>query len=425
MERQGRKVFRGGQRQPTPISRRAPRHGFVLARLVKTPLPLLLFLFCTTAIAPAAETGQGFVPMFNGRDLTGWVNANCAPETWSVRNGMIFCTGHPTGVLRTTRHYENFILEVEWRHLSSGGNSGVFVWGSAINPVGVHFLRGIEVQVLDEGYATQYEQKTGKKSTSFTVHGDVFPIQGATMKPIGKTNGKRSFPTEDRSKPSPEWNHYRIEANNGSIRLHVNGKQVSGGDDCNYRKGYLALESEGGPIEFRNLRIKELPSTGAAPELTAPLDPGWRSLFNGLDLRGWRTNAAIAARWDAAHETIALKAGAASADATLWTTADYGAAEFIVDFQPAKPAGGESVAVAKAFVRGATGRGTAITLTGAEPGKYSRFTITVRGRTVQVRRDEQPAIETTLAADAPARGAFGLAAGAGAGQFMNLLAREL
>lgn len=57
-------------------------------------------------------------------------------------------------------------------------------------------------------------------------------------------------------------------ANHGSLRLHVNGKEVSGGDNCNYHKGYLALESEGAPVEFRTLRIKALPSTGAGPEVT-------------------------------------------------------------------------------------------------------------------------------------------------------------
>lgn len=393
---------------------------------MKTPFPLLLALLCSTAaVAVAAEPEPGFVPMFNGRDLTGWVNTNCAPETWSVRDGKIFCTGLPTGVLRTTRHYENFIMEVEWRHLTSGGNSGVFVWGSDINPVGVHFLRGIEVQVLDEGYVKQYEQKNGKKSTSFTAHGDVFPIQGATMKPIGRTNGRRGFPSEDRSKPSPEWNHYRIVANNGSVRLHVNGKEVSGGDDCNYRKGYLALESEGAPVEFRNIRIKELPSTNAAPELTAPLDPGWRSLFNGIDLRGWKTSDATAGRWEIAQQRITLKPGPAANGATLWTATDYGAAEFIVDFQPAKPAVGAGMAVATAFVRGRDGRGTPIPLTGAEPGKFSRFTVTIKGQTARVQREGQPAVELPLGANPPARGAFGLAAGAGAGQFMNLHAREL
>ena len=231
-----------------------------------------LFSLALTALALPlfAADSDGFVSMFNGRDLTGWTNINCAPETWTVKDGNIHCTGKPVGALRTLRHYENFIMEVEWRHLSSGGNSGVFMWGSPISAPGVPFLRGIEVQVLDHGYATNYEKQNGKKSDWFTTHGDVFPIHGATMKPIGPHKGSRSFPTEERSKPSPEWNHYRIVATNGVIRLHVNGKEVSGGEDCNYRKGYLALESEGAPVEFRNIRIKELPRATRPPP-TSPL----------------------------------------------------------------------------------------------------------------------------------------------------------
>ena len=87
--------------------------------------------------------------MFNGRDLTGWTNINCAPETWAAREGMIHCTGKPTGALRTTRQYENFIMEVEWRHMQPGGNAGVFIWGDPLTHVGQPFSRGIEVQVLD------------------------------------------------------------------------------------------------------------------------------------------------------------------------------------------------------------------------------------------------------------------------------------
>ena len=195
---------------------------------------VLLFL---AVVCPLRGADDGFVSLFNGIDLSGWVNANCAPETWSVHEGVIHCTGHPTGAMRTTRQYENFILEVEWRHLSRGGNSGVFIWGTPIAAPGVPFLRGIEVQVLDHGYDAK------GKNEWYTTHGDVFPIHGATMKPFGRHNGMRSFPAEERSKPSPEWNHYQVVCSNGVLRLHVNGKEVSGGEDCNYRKGYLALES--------------------------------------------------------------------------------------------------------------------------------------------------------------------------------------
>ena len=98
----------------------------------------------------------------------------------------------------------------------------------------------------------------------------------------------RSLPTEKRAKPAGQWNHYRITADRGRITLEVNGKAVSGGHDITPRKGYIALESEGAPAMFRNLRIRELPSSGAllADEVGAT-DEGYRSLYTGVDLAGW------------------------------------------------------------------------------------------------------------------------------------------
>lgn len=384
-----------------------------------------LILLLVAVVAAHAANNDDFVPLFNGRDLTGWVNANCAPETWSVRDGLIHCTGQPTGALRTERQYENFILEVEWRHLSRGGNSGVFIWGTSIAAPGVPFLRGIEVQVLDHGYAEQYEKQNGKKSDWFTTHGDVFPIHGATMKPFGRHNGERSFPSEERSKGFPEWNHYRIVGTNGVLRLSVNGKEVSGGENCNYRKGYLALESEGAPVEFRNVRIKELPSSGVSAELTAPLDLGWRPIFTGLDLRGWRTNSATGYRWQAGGGRIVLKDGLADAAATLWTEKEFGDAEFVVDCRPAKLADGKAAVVPTIELRNVSGGCTAVKLTNAVPGSFQRFIITLKGREVTVKRNDQETQRLTLCDDAPARGAFGLSDAGGAVEFMNLYARDL
>lgn len=383
------------------------------------PLLLLTSLALFAPVFRAAEgprpDAEGFVPMFNGRDLTGWTNINCTPETWSVRDGVIHCTGEPVGSLRTLRQYENFILEVEWRHLKRSGNSGVFIWGTAINAPGVPFHRGIEVQILDHGYAEDFERKNGKKSDWFTTNGDVFAIHGATMKYIGKTNGKRSFPIEDRSKGAPEWNHYRIVANNGSLRLHVNGKEVSGGDEANYRKGYLALESEGSPVEFRNIRIKELPSSGAGPDVTAPADPGWRALYNAVDLRGWRTSATTEAAWAKGGGRLTVKA-ATGAPATLWTTGEFGRAEFVIDYQPPKSGSTDATI---------TVRDTPVTLSGATAGKFSRFIITSDSTRISVRRDDAPAREIALPPGAPTKGPLGLQPAIAGGVFMNLHAREL
>lgn len=368
----------------------------------------------------SAADGDGFVSLFNGRTLDGWINVNCAPETWSVSNGIIHCTGHPTGGLRTPRHYENFILELEWRHLSRGGNSGVFIWATPIAAPNVPFLRGVEVQVLDNAYAEIFEKETGKKSEWFTTHGDVFPIHGATMKPFGRHAGDRSFPSEERSKSSPEWNHYRVFCNGGVIRLSVNGKEVSGGEDCNYRKGYLGLESEGAPVEYRNIRIKELPSTDTPASQTAPLDSGLRSIFTGLDLRGWKTNAATAQRWSVRGERIQLAAGAPLEGSTLWTEAEYGDAEFVFDCRPGKQADGKPASIPALNVRGMN-----VHLSDAVPGKSQRYSLTVKGGQAVLKRGDLVLQTVALPSGAPALAPFGWRDVGTALELMNLYARGL
>lgn len=193
-----------------------------------------------------------------------FVNVNCDPDTWTWQAGVAHCKGQPVGVIRSQKTFANFELVAQWRHLRSGGNSGIFVWGT---PESIEQLKpgklpqGIEVQVLDHGYAEQYEKRTGKKADWFTTNGDVFPTGASKMKPFPPVapDGKRSFPTKQLSKGVGEWNHYYVRCINGEIRLWVNGEEVSGGSDCEPRSGYLCLESEGSPVEFRGLRIRELP----------------------------------------------------------------------------------------------------------------------------------------------------------------------
>ena len=361
---------------------------------------------------------DGFVPMFNGKDLSGWVNANCAPETWSVKDGVIRCTGKPIGALRTERQYENFIIEAEWRHLSSGGNSGVFIWGTPISAPGQPFLRGIEVQVLDHGYMKHADPT---KPRWFTTHGDVFPIHGATMKPHGDHSGSRSFPSEERSKPSPEWNHYRIECKAGRLTLAVNGKVVSGGDDCIYRKGYLALESEGAPVEFRNVRIKELPSSGAGPEVTAPVDEGWKCLYNGVDFRGWKLPAGGEGKWKSSDWQIQLAAGGGQAGSVLWSEHTVGNGSVIVDVSLPKNAD-LTQPCAGICLRGEAkplvvfGKGDApivFDASKAKPGQWYRVRLELSGTKVQAtlmeREEKNPQTVAAEVPGLPASGAVGLA----------------
>ena len=170
-----------------------------------------LLLLCVLASPALADTKEeGFVPMFNGKDLAGWVNANCHPSTFFVRDGMIITTGKPTGFLRTDKQYENFILEMDWFHVNTKevGNSGLFVWGDPLPAVGTPYTRGIEVQVLVNLF----------KKDAYTSHGDLFSIWGARCKPDRPhpMGWERCLPSEERCKGGGEWNHYRVAARNGS-----------------------------------------------------------------------------------------------------------------------------------------------------------------------------------------------------------------
>ena len=207
-------------------------------------------------------TGQGW------KELTGddFVNVNCKDDTWNWKGGTAFCTGKPTGVIRMKEQITNFELVCQWMHKKKGGNSGVFVWASpdSIEKLGAgkgRLPQGIEVQVLDLGYAEVYELKHKKPSDWFTSHGDVFPTGSAKMTPFPPVapNGKRSFPTKELTKGVNQWNHYYVRAINGEVRLWVNGEEVSGGTEISPAKGFLCLESDGAPVEFKNIRIRLLP----------------------------------------------------------------------------------------------------------------------------------------------------------------------
>jgi hypothetical protein len=205
--------------------------------------------------------GPGWVTL-TGNDFE---NVNCRPETWTWNDAVVECTGRPVGVIRSKKPYTNFELVAEWQHKTSGGNSGIFVWASpeALKDLPEDKLPpgGIEVQVLDNGYVKKFEEATGKKAEWFTTHGDVFPVGTSTMTPFPPVapGGQRSFPRKQLSRDFGNWNHYYVRCINGEVRLWVNGEEVSGGTNCEPRTGYLCLESEGAPVVFRNIRIRELP----------------------------------------------------------------------------------------------------------------------------------------------------------------------
>lgn len=227
-------------------------------------------IVCLLAAASALTAqSPGFVPLFNGRDLSGWVNVNTEPSTWSVRDGMLVCSGKPIGVMRSEKQYENFILHIEWQHREPGGNSGVFIWSNAQPNPESRLPNGVEVQMLELDWP-KLNARNGVEPPIAYVHGELFGVGGVKTIP-DNPRGERSKSVENRCKPRGEWNTYDVVAVDGTVKLAVNGKFVNGVAKATQKKGYLCLESEGAEIWFRNIRILELPPGVTLPEQSAPL----------------------------------------------------------------------------------------------------------------------------------------------------------
>lgn len=231
---------------------------------------LILFpalLFATSAVHAQSAPAE-WRNLFNGRDLSGWVNVNTAPETWTMRDGLLVNTGKPIGVMCTEKMYENFLLHVEWKHLEPGGNSGVFAWSNAAPEPESRLPDGVEIQMLELDWP-KLNARNGIVPPVAYVHGEVWGVGGVRTVP-DNPRGERSSSIENRAKGRGEWNVYDVVAVDGVIKLSVNGKFVNGISRSTRKKGYLCLEAEGAEIHFRDMRILELPPGVTTPEQTAP-----------------------------------------------------------------------------------------------------------------------------------------------------------
>ena len=229
----------------------------------------LVFLSSLPATFLSGNSIPQWTDLFNGHDLSGWVDVNTSPETWRVEDGLLKCSGKPIGVMRSEKQYENFLLHVEWRHMEAGGNSGIFAWSDAI-PFGNRLPKGLEIQMLELEWV-KLRTKKGKPAPPIAyVHGELFGAGGMKTIP-DNPRGNRSKSLENRCKGRGQWNTYDVVCVDEVVKLSVNGKFVNGIRNSQYKKGYLCLESEGAEIHFRNLKIMELPAGVISPEEIAPI----------------------------------------------------------------------------------------------------------------------------------------------------------
>ena len=219
--------------------------------LVITALTVTIALF-SGAIGASEEQNKPIVPkektmLFNGRDFTGWKLFTREPghdvtKTWSVKNGLIRCEGKPAGYMRTEKDYADYLIHVEWRWPEKGGNNGVLVHMSGEDKV---WPKSLECQL--------YSGNAG----DFWVIGGLETAEHA--KGGARVKGRRTFKLKDSSeKAIGQWNAYDIICKDDWIVVMVNGVLQNLATGCSASSGKICLQSEGTPIEYRNIYIEPL-----------------------------------------------------------------------------------------------------------------------------------------------------------------------
>ena len=189
----------------------------------------------------AEDAGEGFVEMFNGKDLSGWKTTG----NWMIEEGNILTLKPRKGesgwqrysdYIATEKKYGDFILDLEFK-FDKDGNSGVFM---RIGDLKDHVNSGFEVQILDTH---------GKENVGHHDCGGVIKTQG---------------PSKNMVKPAGEWNRYTITLKGCHLEVVLNGERIIDIDisktDLKDRpaKGHISFQDEGKRIWYRNVRIREL-----------------------------------------------------------------------------------------------------------------------------------------------------------------------
>jgi len=180
--------------------------------------------------------------------LVGWQQIGGQEQAWHFEDGVLYAEGENGGWLATHRQYDNFAMAVEFR-VPPGGNSGIFIRAPL---EGDPAYTGMEIQILDD-YA---EQPSPLEPYQYT--GSIYGIQA---------------PSERFSKPAGQWQRIVIIAQGLHIQVGLNGKKIVDADLSNYvhladrhpgllrKGGYIGLQSHGSRIEFRNIKLRELPES--------------------------------------------------------------------------------------------------------------------------------------------------------------------
>lgn len=182
------------------------------------------------AKSPKELEKEGFVALFNGKDLGGWKANEKAKEHWQVVDGIIKYDGK-NGDLWTEKSFEDFVLMVDWR-LPAPGDSGIYLRGSSKSQVNI------------------WVNKLGS--------GEVYGYR--TDKNMSEEVRKACTPKKAADKPVGQWNRFVITMKGDRLTVELNGEEVISNAELPKvpKSGPLALQNHGNPLEFCNIYIKEL-----------------------------------------------------------------------------------------------------------------------------------------------------------------------
>ena len=236
----------------------------MISRHLLLPITALAVV-AVPAIVRGVQTSSeaGFTPLFNGRDLTGWVygqradgRENKSGKGYQVENGILYSTKEDGGNLFTEKQYANFVLRFDVR-LTENANNGV---GIRAPLVGDAAYVGMEIQVLDDG-GSQY---TSLKP--FQYHGSIYGMVAAkrgSQKPVGEWNAEEI---------TAQGRHITVKLNGATIvdasldditdeemlKTHRDLSKPEGSRGIANTTGHIGFLGHGARVEFRNIRIKEL-----------------------------------------------------------------------------------------------------------------------------------------------------------------------
>ena len=188
--------------------------------------------------------------LFNGQNLDGWhayVQDNAADpaQVWSIRDGVLRCEGKPTGYIRTVESYSNYILDLEWRWPETPTNSGVLLHTVGDDKI---WPQCIEAQLQ---HANAGDFVTIQPGSTVTVNGVRYQPEDRIFKVVPKRTGSSE-------NPPGRWNAYKIICRDDRIDLFVNGIHQNTALNVWPTAGAICLQSEGSPIEFRNIVLTPL-----------------------------------------------------------------------------------------------------------------------------------------------------------------------